>query len=104
MMRNNIYLIEINKNLDFVNNLHHGDKMELKNLKDLESLAKNDKYLKDVYVDFEKFINEKYTEKFKIDIESIQDKNKLHEIIVLFALTAWVNATINEIKKNENFN
>lgn len=78
-----------------------GDKMEPKNLKDLESLAKNDKYLKDVYLDFEKFINEKYTEKFKIDIESIQDKEELHECVVLFALTAWIRATINEIKKNE---
>ena len=58
----NITIKEINKNLDFVNNLFNGDKMELKNLKDLESLAKNDKYLKDVYVDFEKFINEKYKE------------------------------------------
>jgi len=90
--------------LDFVNNLCHGDKMELKNLKALESLVKNDKYLKDVCMDFGKFINEKYTEAFKKDIESIQDKDKLHEVIVLFALTAWVRATINEVKKNENFN
>lgn len=95
---------EINKNSDFVKNLCNGDKMEFKNLKDLESLAKNDKYLKDVYVDFEKFINEKYTENIKRNIESMQNKEELHEFIVLFVLTAWVNATINEMKKNENFN
>ena len=49
-----------------MNNYNYGDiKMELKNMKDLEMLAKNDKHLRGVYLDFEKFINEKYTEKIK---------------------------------------
>lgn len=76
-----------------------GDKMEPKNLKDLEMLAKNDKHLRDVYLDFEKFINEKYTEKIKNNIESIQNKEDLHEVIVLFALVAWIGATVNAISK-----
>ena len=74
--------------------------MKFKNLKDLEALEKNDKHLTDVYLGFEKFISERYTEALRKDIELAQGKKDLHEIIVLFALVAWVNASIEEMKRN----
>lgn len=93
---------EINKNLDFVNNLFKGsNEMNIENIKDLESFANNNQYLKSVYSDFDQFMKEKYTNDIKYTIENARNKDELHEIIYLFLLTAWISATITEIKKRD---
>ena len=71
------------------------------NIKDLELFANNDQYLKSVYSDFDQFMKEKYTNDIKDYIEHAKNKDELHEIIYLFLLTAWISATITEIKKRD---
>lgn len=71
------------------------------NIKDLELFANNDQYLKSVYSDFDQFMEEKYTDDIKDTIEHARNKDELHEIIYLFLLTAWISATITEIKKRD---